>query len=79
MSVIEKKQMESGKKLITSSTVSVTRTILDLVPGEKADYTVYDFGIETARGTAAYLKKKGRGEFKVTKTGPTTFSVSRIK
>lgn len=66
------------KKVVMTTGVSISGTMLGIKPGETVEYTVFDFGIENARATANYLKRKGRGRFSVSKTSPTTFAISRL-
>lgn len=72
------KQTTPEKKVVLTTGVSITGTMMGIKPGETVEYTVFDFGIENARATANYLKRKGYGRFSVSKTSPTTFAVSRI-
>lgn len=66
------------KKVVMTTSISISGTMLGIKPGETVEYTVFDFGIESARVTANYLKRKGQGRFSVSKTSPTTFAISRL-
>ena len=72
------KQGKTGKIMVMSTRVSLVETMLSIGKGETVEYSVFDFGIESARNTASYLRRVGKGTFSVSKTSPTTFSVSRI-
>ena len=67
-----------GKNVVITTNVSITNTMLSIPVGKEVEYSVFDFGIETARAAASYLKKKRKGYFSVSKTSPTTFSVTRL-
>lgn len=72
------KQRKPEKKVVMTTGISISETMLGIKPGETVEYTVFDFGIENARTTANYLKRKRRGYFSVSKTSPTTFAISRL-
>lgn len=72
------KQRKPEKKVVMTTGISISGTMLGIKPGETVEYTVFDFGIESARVTANYLKRKGQGRFSVSKTSPTTFAISRL-
>ena len=78
MTGTDSRQVNDGKNVVITTNVSITNTMLSIPVGKEVEFSVFDFGIETARTVATYLKKKGKGCFSVTKTSPTTFSVTRL-
>ena len=78
MVVTRIEQKISDKNVVMNTSVGVTETMLGIGIGNKVEYTVFDFSIETARAIASYLKRKKRGVFAISKTSPTTFSVTRL-
>ena len=72
------KQTKAEKNVVMSTNVSPVETLLSIEKGSGVEYSVFDFGIEQARSTAYYLKKRGKGVFAVSKTSPTTFVVTRL-
>lgn len=72
------KQTKAEKNVVMSTNVSPVETLLSIEKGIGVEYSVFDFGIEQARSTAYYLKRRGKGVFSVSKTSPTTFVVTRL-
>ena len=78
MVVSEKQQTMADKKVVMTTKVSLTETMLAIGVGKEVEYTVFAFSIESARAMATYLRRRGKGTFSVSKTSPTTFSIKRL-
>lgn len=72
------RQTNGEKNMVMSTKVSLVETMLSIKKGKGVEYSVFDFGIESARSTASYLRRIGKGTFSVSKTSPTTFVVTRL-
>lgn len=72
------KQTKADKKVVMNTNVGVSETMLGIGIGKMAEFSIFDFSVETARAIASYLKRRKMGVFSVSKTSPTTFVVTRL-